>query len=257
MADLTGKPISELTGAGAKSWANGANDMDSDLFAISRPGDGGSYSRKLTGQQLREFVAPLKTFYSVAQIGQTSGNATITATWTALPNNTIGVFDAAQFASAQLPDSTTTGYVLMIRSSAVGRGLIQLSRKAGDYIMHLDTINGQTVPDGKWRKNTDCYVAGDTVSGSFLGVGRVVNAGDKLYMRIDLDKPISAASFAMTVSSCNIYTADGAVTYDSNAAIVYSGISRNTVLLQLPFSGTKTGGTIGIAEIGSATITFS
>ena len=181
MADLTAKPISELPAASNKSWVDGANDMDNDLFAICRSAGSTLYSRRLTGAQLRGFIAPVQTFYGIASIDVPSG-PTINDAVAAMPNGSIGVFTANSFAAADMPEGTTqTGTVYIFRVNGPSNSLVICNRGAGTYI-RTPTLSGQT---GAWRKLSAYEDLADYTLSLNSGVTgwSIANGGNKAYRR--------------------------------------------------------------------------
>lgn len=90
----------------------------------------------------------LKTYTSVTQIGLTAGSATIAGAYAALPNESMLICEAPDFASAEVP--AVTGTVEIIRSAQQARGWVYFHGKDGaDYRMGLNASN---LPGGTWMK---------------------------------------------------------------------------------------------------------
>lgn len=101
------------------------------------------------------------------------------------------------------------------------------------------------------------YKAGDSISGVLRGWGRVVNAGNALYVTIPLDKPITATDFTLSITSINIATAAGYATYAAATGISSRSIARNLLMCAIPFSQSYPAGTLGLVEINNGTVTFT
>lgn len=105
-----------------------------------------------------------KVYDSVADLGLTSGSATIAGAWSALGEGEILICDGADFASGERPASYGTVEIVKVSSS---RGYIYFHGKevaSGDYRMFL---NSSSVPDGTWHKET---VDQDTLAASAFSV---------------------------------------------------------------------------------------
>lgn len=120
----------------------------------------------------------------------------------------------------------------------------------------VSVVTSNNVTTWTYALVNDYYKAGDTVSGAFRGFGRVVNAGNALYVTIYLDKPVRATSATMSITTCYMYTSVGAASLDTSRSVAVT-VGRNYITAQLPLTQSIAAGAIGIAEINSATITFA
>lgn len=163
------------------------------------------------------------------------------------------------FVGQDVTNKPTANGGLFIFSDAYENGTTGIGLYVERYNGQLYTVNVATannVTTWTYALVNDYYKSGDTVSGAFRGFGRVVNAGNALYVTIYLDKPVSASSASMTVTTCGIYTTAGVVAYDTSSTPTVT-VGRNYITAQLKFTSNIPAGTIGIAEINNATITFS
>jgi hypothetical protein len=148
MAELTGKPISEL-----QSYETLPNDA---LIPMAASGT----SASITGQKLKSSIVgdvtndvtalkgktKISLFNSVTDLGLTSGSATITSAYEALPNNSLLITRSQEFTSSETP---SIGAVEMCNAGDLTRGWIEFHGKDnGDYRMVLNS-SGQ--PSGEWK----------------------------------------------------------------------------------------------------------
>lgn len=177
MADLTGKPISELTEATSVS--------DSDLFAIAS----GGASKKISAATLSHELPDIKMYTSVTHLGLSSGT-TIAAVYAAMPNGSMAFLGADGFASGEVPNQY--GYVRICRASWVTRGSIEFFNQVdtdADYRMYLTSAG---VPTGTWvRRYKPSYVEAtassatwsSSVASSPAASVTVTRAGNVAYIR--------------------------------------------------------------------------
>lgn len=97
-----------------------------------------------------------KLYDSVTDLGLTSGSATITGAYAAMPEASVLICNANNFASTETP--TTYGTIEIIKVTSDGsRGMVHFFGKGtgdGDYRMFLESGNN---PSGVWVSQNDAY----------------------------------------------------------------------------------------------------
>lgn len=107
------------------------------------------------------------------------------------------------------------------------------------------------------------YAAGSTVPHTaFRGMGRVVNAGNAIFVYIVLDRRITATSFTITCNGCNFFNGGStSVTVSTPLTITYSGnsgsIMGNTIAFTVPVTNSLTAQEIYMMEMFNTTIKFA
>jgi len=107
------------------------------------------------------------------------------------------------------------------------------------------------------------YAAGSTVPHTaFRGMGRVVNAGNAIFVYIVLDRRITATSFTITCNGCNFFNGGStSVSVSTPQTITYSGnsgsIMGNTIAFTVPVTNSLTAQEIYLMEMFNTTIKFA
>ena len=134
---------------------------------------------------------------SVADLGLTSGSATIAGALTAMPNASILICAASDFAASETPTSGSYLGTIEITKLNANRAFIQAFGKtdsAGDYRMFCDSATG--APNGTWTRFTE---TSDFVLGSASASTGSVAAGSNAVGNITITKsgytPIAIAGF--------------------------------------------------------------
>ena len=130
----------------------------------------------------------LKYYKSVTELGLTSGSATIAGVFAAMANNSLGWFEAAQFANGQTPNSY--GFV-EIDKREVSRASIYFRGKASDNGDYRMWINSSDVPDGTWVKIPN----GSLFLGSSYDLNDLRGPGATGFYEIGQNLPNSPASW--------------------------------------------------------------
>ena len=92
-----------------------------------------------------------KLYDSVTDLGLTSGSATIAGAWTAMPDASILICTASDFATSETPTSGSYLGTIEITKLDANRAFVQAFGKtdsAGDYRMFCDSATGS--PSGTW-----------------------------------------------------------------------------------------------------------
>ena len=238
MADLTGKAISELPAASSLA--------DSDLFVISASGA----DKKVTAETIRDSLAKLRTINGVTQIGLTYGSATIAATYAAMPNNSIGVFPPASFASGELP---VTGTVVVIRSVSSTRGAVLLYGNGETGYIYAKTIvvsGSAGAPSSTWQKVlADSGWQTATLSSAFQVYNNTAGYAPK-YRRIG-DVVYVTGVVSPTTEITNgavIFTLPSGYRPSAYSAFICQGSSANRWLLNVGTNGEVNIGRYGTTE---------
>lgn len=112
-------------------------------------------------------------------------------------------------------------------------------------------------------QQSTAYAAGSTVPHTaFRGMGRVVNAGNAIFVYIVLDRRITATSFTITCNGCNFFNGGStSVTVSTPLTITYSGnsgsIIGNTIAFTVPVTNSLTAQEIYLMEMFNTTIKFA
>ena len=126
---------------------------------------------------------------SVEDIGLTSGSATISGAYSALPSRSMLITRASEFASGQ----ANTGIVIMIKYSDYYTPLINVGRDGDIYQMGQDSDN---LPNGTWTRFTE---TSDFVTEEKTGSTGSISAGGNKAGSITITKngytPIAIAGF--------------------------------------------------------------
>ena len=107
------------------------------------------------------------------------------------------------------------------------------------------------------------YAAGSTVPHTaFRGMGRVVNAGNAIFVYIVLDRRITATSFTITCNGCYFFNSGATLAAVSTPqTITYSGnsglITGNTIAFTVPVTNSLTAQEIYLMEMFNTTIKFA
>lgn len=124
-----------------------------------------------------------KLYNSVTDIGLTSGSATIAGAWSAMPEQSVLIAGAGEFASSARPSASAWGQIEIVKNSATN-GYIEhhgLNDTIGDYRMFL---NSSYVPSGTWVRD-DQYVSSDTptaTSGTIISGAFVKRSGNTVIL---------------------------------------------------------------------------
>ena len=238
MANLTGKAVSELPAASSVD--------DADLFVLSASGA----SKKATAETVRDSFAKLRTFSAVGQIGLTYGSATIAATYAAMPNNSIGVFPPASFASGELP---VTGTVVVTRAVSSARGSVMLygNGETGNVYVKTIAVTGSTgVPSSTWQKVVaDSGWQTATLSSSFQVYNNTAGYAPK-YRRIGEVVYVTGVVSTTTeiTNGAVIFTLPSGYRPSAYSAFICQGSSANRWLLNVGTNGEVNIGRYGTTE---------
>ena len=134
---------------------------------------------------------------SVADLGLTSGSATIAGALTAMPNASILICAASDFAASETPTSGSYLGTIEITKLNANRAFIQAFGKtdsAGDYRMFCGSATG--APNGTWTRFTE---TSDFVTEEKTGSTGSISAGGNKAGSITITKsgytPIAIAGF--------------------------------------------------------------
>lgn len=175
------------------------------MDGVASPGISASFSREdhvhpSDTSRAEASTHNLQTYTLVTQLGLTQGSATLAGAYSAMPNKSMLIADAAQFLSTELP--STTGAVEIFKATSSGsRGWIYYHEKTGaDYRMGLNASN---LPDGVWwRTDTSYYKGGDTFSCTQLPLsGFVTNSIKDMNFTLFLQHSLEKIS-RITVNTC-------------------------------------------------------
>jgi len=94
----------------------------------------------------------------VTELGQTDGSATISAIWAAMPDCSILVCQASQFASGDRPSTGGSSAIIVIVRRASGRGWLYSYGKGESHRDARMFLNSSNVPTGTWYELADFIV---------------------------------------------------------------------------------------------------
>lgn len=123
--------------------------------------DGHMAANVISGESADIDNLRLNTYRSLTDIGLTSGSATIDAAYVNLPKNSIGLFNAGEFAAGECPSDTGYGMVQIFKLAGSWKGALwyRSAYNATDYRMHIKgteetsgTYQGYYLPTGTWVK---------------------------------------------------------------------------------------------------------
>ena len=169
-----------------------------------------------------------KKFYnSVTDLGLTEGSATLTDTWNAMVNNSMGLFTGSDFPVSELPGSTQKGIVIMHRL-LISRGMILWVSKdqTGGTNNQLCVMQWTgNSPSGVWRDVADlglAYAAGDTyaeaASSSARNVvpGLIAGSAKQILFRVTTPKSMANISNISVTALTGWFAGINGIIKDSN-----------------------------------------
>lgn len=192
-----------------------------------------------------------------------TGSDTYKATGTAVVENAAPTYtsgDAASptsWADVTVLSSGLSVKTLLNRISTMIKNVRWLYSKLGTTELGTTatTITGAIAEheaDISGLNSNIAYKQGDAISFSGLKVfGRTVNAGDRVYMCINLPKPVSANGFSLTITAANAFVVSGSFGVGALTDIQHKGLQGpcGQVTFSLPLASSTTGGTPCCLEI--------
>lgn len=202
--------------------------------------DGGAYitqdyfSTALSG--IEQSIATIngdldgKKFYnSVTDLGLTAGSATLTDVWSAMVNNSMGVFTGDDFPMSELPGSSQRGIVIVHRLLTSRGMILWVSKTQTDGTKNQLCVMQWTgnSPSGVWRDVADlglAYAAGDTyaeaASSSARNVvpGLIAGSAKQILFRVTTPKSMANISNISVTALTGWFAGINGIIKDSNGA---------------------------------------
>ena len=165
-----------------KTWANNARTVINAYGKLDSRGDYRMFTNPDSDVPTGTWVylgqdVDYKIYNSVTDLGLTSGSATISGAWSAMPDNSILICNISAFSSSEWPTSGFTsgtfyGTIVIIKVISYRGSIYAYGKTAehGDWRMYL--VDGTNVPSGTW-----VIASGDsgwitaTLSSSFVPYG--------------------------------------------------------------------------------------
>ena len=162
-----------------------------------------------------------KKFYnSVTELGLTAGSATLTDTWNAMANNSMGVFSGSNFPVSELP-GTQTGIVI-IHKLLISRGVILWAAKN-----QTDGTKNQLCVM-QWSNNAPSGVWRDIANLTAADVEAVAKAGDTMTGSLATPTPLNITSpSGATRSEINFGRAGQSDVPNKRAGVLRYDLSTN------------------------------
>lgn len=185
-----------------------------------------------------------KKFYnSVTDLGLTAGSATLTSTWNAMVNNSMGFFTGDDFPMSELPGSSQRGIVIIHRLLTSRGVILWASKTQTDGTKNQLCVMQWTgnSPSGVWRDVADlglAYAAGDTyaeaASSSARNVvpGLIAGSAKQILFRVTTPKSMANISNISVTALAGWFAGINGIIKDSNgdsAADNTNWLSQNGV----------------------------
>lgn len=173
-----------------------------DVLAKASGADNDTKWKKLTASDVGAVSTSdvqYKFYNSVADLGLTVGSATISGAWGAMPDYSILICDALEFASGQCPSTAGTVEICRLADTPNARGWLYFrARRPGvdDYRMFLGTGDpgaptGVWIPDGPYAAE---YAPGTYTETTGTGYGIITSSAKNMYFYAFLPKFFHLAS---------------------------------------------------------------
>lgn len=202
--------------------------INSNMDVIdAKIGPVGSTSLQAQVTDIKNKLDDRQFYNSVTDLGLTAGSATLTDTWNAMVNNSMGLFSGNDFPVSELPGSTQTGIVIIHRLH-IARGVIlwasknQTNGTKNQLCVMQWTGNS---PSGVWRDVVDlglAYAAGDTYSEAASSSARnvvpglIANGGKQILFRVTTPKSMANISNISVTALAGWFAGINGIIKDSN-----------------------------------------
>lgn len=147
---------------GLSGAAQGDNCNYGNLFLLGMNNDNGMFRININSSSIYNVYKYGKNtwnFYtSVEELGQTEGSATISAVWAAMPDCSMLICQASQFASGDRPSTGGSSAIIVIVRRASGRGWLYAYGKGESHRDARMFLNSSNVPTGTWNELADFVV---------------------------------------------------------------------------------------------------
>lgn len=194
-----------------------------------------------------------KTFYTVASLGLTTGSATVSDAWNALPTQSILIAGVGNFATGARPYSSAYGQIVIVKNTATN-GYIYLrglTENVGDFRMYL--TGSPEVPSEIWIP-TDMVVkstAPDITNGTY---DSTYSSGIQVHGRIaTLSAQISGVSVATSATQLGTIPSG----YRPAAAVHTVGFCGNSNPVRIYVGTNGVMNIAGPSALSSQTLRFS